>query len=104
MRCAKAARIINVNRRSSPGFSRGDGDKYEKSAYTSEYQISVELKFCNIEASLSAIYRDNKLSSDGHVLRDFARSERIVIVNFGYLNLWVRYRARIPPPTLSEIV
>lgn len=37
-----------------------NGNKYEKSAYTSEYQISVELKFCNIEVSLSAIYHDNK--------------------------------------------
>lgn len=45
----KGRGIINVNRRSSPdGFLRDDGDKYEKSAYTSEYQISVELKFCNI--------------------------------------------------------
>lgn len=70
-----------------PAFSHGDGDKYEKLAYTSEYQISVELKFCNIEASLSAIYRDNKLSSNGHILRDFTRSGRIVIVNSGYLNL-----------------
>lgn len=63
---AKAARIINVNRRSPFGLSRGDGDKYEKSIYMSEYQISVELKFCNIKASPDAIYRDNKLSTDEH--------------------------------------
>lgn len=69
-----------------------DNDKYEKSAYTSEYRISVELKFCNIEASLGAIYRDNKsrriiYAGEHAFCRGFVRSGRIAIVNSDYLNL-----------------
>lgn len=86
---------INVNRWSSrlAAACLDNGNKCEKSAYTSEYRISVELKFCNIEVSLGAIYRDNKFrriiyTQDANTrLRGFARSGRIVIVNSGYLNL-----------------
>lgn len=92
----------------SPAASPGNGDKYEKSACTSEYRISVELKFCNIEVSPGAIYRDNKFRRIIYAgeRRAFAGFRKIGAHRDRKLRLFkspVRYRARIPEHVRNRV-